>query len=182
MQEVDVVKAAKIFATRAHDGQTRKWTGDPYIVHPEHVVFLLESPLFPKELVPKEALAAAWLHDTVEDTDVTLEDVTDAFGDRVSALVFWLTDTTTLEDGNRATRKNIARDRLAKAPVEAQCVKVADIIANAASIAEHDRNFWKVFRNEVAQDIEAMDKVPTEIREVALDMLHFYDWLWEVKH
>ena len=113
---MDVVERARIFATAAHAavGQVRKYTNEPYIVHPAEVVSIVRS-------VPHtpEMLAAAWLHDTVEDTDVTMEVVRAEFGDAVAELVGWLTDVSRPEDGNRAVRK--ARDREHTAAAPAHC-------------------------------------------------------------
>jgi len=70
MVEPDQVVIAKAIATIAHRGQVDK-AGVPYIEHPARVVALLESPT-------NRAVAAAWLHDVLEDTDITAEDLTAA--------------------------------------------------------------------------------------------------------
>lgn len=80
---------AHAFATDAHGDidQRRKYTGEPYIVHPIAVAELVRS-------VPHtpEMIAAALLHDVVEDTPVTIEGIETEFGARVAELVGWLTD------------------------------------------------------------------------------------------
>ena len=145
----DVLK----FATAAHGDQRRKYTNDPYINHPIAVAEIVET-------VPHtpEMIAAALLHDVVEDTDVTIEQVEAKFGYKVAELVGWLTDISRPEDGNRKTRKALDRDHSANAPAEAQTIKLADLIHNTISIAEHDPNFWKVYREEKIELLKVLTK------------------------
>jgi len=78
-----LIDASLAFAARAHAGQTRKATDIPYIVHPVGVMLIL---IEAGENDP-EGLAAALLHDTVEDTEVTLAQIQEAFGARVAEIV-----------------------------------------------------------------------------------------------
>ena len=71
------------FATKAHEGQTRKYTGEPYIVHPLSVMEIVKTVDHTEEM-----LMAAVLHDTVEDTDVTLQDIDREFGPVVACLLY----------------------------------------------------------------------------------------------
>ena len=77
-----IVCEAAVFAARAHDGQVRKGSGIPYILHPMEVASIV-STLTDDE----EVIAAALLHDTIEDTAVTEEEIRALFGDRVASLV-----------------------------------------------------------------------------------------------
>ncbi len=133
---------AKAFATHAHEkvGQRRKYTGEPYIVHPAEVVELVRS-------VPhtEAMILASWLHDTVEDTEVTLSQIEDHFGAEVASLVEMVTDVSTLADGNRFARKEIDREHLEKASPAGKTIKLADIISNSRSIIEHDPKFAAVY-------------------------------------
>lgn len=142
---MDVVERARVFATAAHAaaGQVRKYTYEPYIVHPAEVVSIVKT-------VPHtpEMLAAAWLHDVVEDTAVTMEVVRAEFGTEVADLVGWLTDVSRPEHGNRAKRKELDRLHTAAAPAEAQTIKLADLISNTKSIMAHDEKFAKVYLEE----------------------------------
>jgi (p)ppGpp synthase/HD superfamily hydrolase len=103
-------------------------------------------------------IAAALLHDVVEDTHVTLDQIEDRFGNEVAELVGWLTDISRPEDGNRRTRKALDRFHSADAPAEAQTIKLADLIHNTISIAEHDPNFWKVYREEKIELLKVLTK------------------------
>lgn len=89
---------AKEFATRAHTGQLRKYTGTPYIEHPEAVVELVRSVEHTEEM-----LAAAWLHDVVEDCGVTFGELCDYFGWGTYDLVYHLTDVSHPTDGKQKT-------------------------------------------------------------------------------
>lgn len=161
-----MVVEAKMFATAAHAaiGQKRKYSGDDYIVHPQRVAAIVE-----KHGGTDEMIAAAWLHDTVEDTDVTPDLITKMFGDEIAGIVEGLTDVSLPSDGNRAKRKSIDRMHSASASTEAQFVKCADIIDNSWDIAENDLSFAKVYKSEVFLLLTAMTKVKhTEIWEQAM--------------
>ena len=159
-----VVEKARIFATAAHSaaGQLRKYTMEPYIVHPTEVVSIVAS--VPHTL---EMLAAAWLHDTVEDTDVSIDVVRAEFGDAVADLVGWLTDVSRPEDGNRAHRKAIDRAHSAEAPVAAQTIKLADLISNSRSIVQHDPAFAKTYLEEKRLLLAVMTKGDRDLHALA---------------
>lgn len=151
----DIVTRARIFATAAHAavGQLRKYTFEPYIVHPAEVASIVEG------VGGSEAMiAAAWLHDTVEDTGVTSELIRSEFGDEVATLVGWLTDVSRPDHGNRAARKAVDRAHTAAAPADAQTVKLADLIANTRSIMAHDPKFAETYLAEKRALLEVMTK------------------------
>jgi len=166
-----MVVEAKMFATAAHAaiGQKRKYSGDDYIVHPQRVAAIVE-----RHGGTDEMIAAAWLHDTVEDTDVTPILITKMFGVDVADIVEGLTDISLPDDGNRAKRKSIDRMHSANASTEAQFVKCADIIDNSWDIAENDLSFAKVYKSEVFLLLNAMTKVKhTEIWDQAMQSVEF---------
>tara|TARA_R110002126_G_scaffold211082_1_gene357605 strand:+ start:897 stop:1418 length:522 start_codon:yes stop_codon:yes gene_type:complete len=150
----DLVVRARTFARLAHGSQKRKYTGEPYIVHPIEV-----SEIVARHNGSKEMIAAALLHDTVEDTDVTIDDIHNEFGNAVALLVDDLTDVSKLEDGNRATRKAMDRDHTANASAAAMVIKAADLISNSKSIAEHDPKFAKVYFEEKRALLDVMFKI-----------------------
>lgn len=165
---MDVITAAIDLATRSHAAinQMRKYTGDPYICHPRAVAAIVAS-------VPHtpEMIAAAWLHDVVEDTPTTIEDVRAACGDMVADLVEWLTDVSKPSDGNRAARKALDRAHSAAAPPEAQTIKLADLIDNAQSIAEHDPSFAVTYRREKMELLKVMTKGDKTLYDRALTLV-----------
>ena len=92
-------------------------------------------------------LAAAWLHDVLEDTVATTVEVEDVVGPEVLQYVLALTDCNTTI-GNRAFRKSHDRARLSAAPEPAKTIKLADLIDNTSSIVDHDKNFARVYLKE----------------------------------
>ena len=98
------------FATRMHGNQRRKYTGEPYVLHCLEVARMVaEIGGTPTMIV------AALLHDVVEDTEASIQDVRARFGEDIAQGVAWLTDVSRPEDGNRAVRKAMDRDHLAQA-------------------------------------------------------------------
>ena len=152
------------FATKAHKGQFRKYTGEPYITHPLAVMEIVRG-------VPGHTqvmLVAAVLHDVVEDTDVSLMEIQEEFGNVVSDLVLHLTDISTPEDGNRLKRKRKDAQWYAQGSAEAQTIKVADFIDNTRDIAQNDPRFWEIYKME---------------KQYALDLLQLADTdLWHQAH
>ena len=143
---------AKSFATGAHSKQKRKYTGEPYIVHPQAVAELVRA-------VPGHTdamLAAAWLHDVVEDCGVGIGELFTLFGQEVGNLVFWLTDVSLPHHGNRAIRKSLDREHIAKAPREAKTIKLADLIDNTQSIVAYDPDFAPVYLAEKRALLEVL--------------------------
>lgn len=143
------------FATKAHERvkQKRKYTEDPYIVHPMAVAETVRS-------VPhdEEMLAAAWLHDTVEDTGVLLKDIEAEFGPGVASLVEQLTDVSKPGDGDRKARKEVDRNHTAKASSRAKTIKLADLIDNGKSIVKHDAEFAIVYLEEKRLLLEVLNE------------------------
>lgn len=141
---MDIVKLADAFATAAHAavGQTRKYTGEPYIVHPRRVMRTLVD----IGINDPDVLASALLHDVVEDTNITSDLILEVFGSRVQSIVASLTDTAYVMNGaNRRARKEMDRARLAQSDSLTQTIKVADLIDNSVSILAHDPKFAKVY-------------------------------------
>lgn len=146
-----VEEQALVFATLAHGNQRRKYTDDPYIRHPIRVAGLVRM-----HTNDSEVIAAALLHDVIEDTSVTLAQLELFFSDRVTRLVQQLTDISRPEDGNRAVRKELDRQYIALASPEAKTIKLADLIDNAHSIVEFDPSFAKVFMKEKVALLEVL--------------------------
>lgn len=117
------------FATRAHRGQYRKSTRIPYIVHPLNVVKLLVESGCPDEVV-----IAGALHDTVEDTPVTREEIRARFGDAVADLVDAVTEPSRSAPWEERKRAILAR--LATAPLPVLQLEAADKLDNLRSIQQ----------------------------------------------
>ena len=147
---------ARVYATAAHAavGQRRKYTDQPYIVHPIRVAEIVDLYGGTDDMI-----SAAYLHDVVEDTAVSIDDINDMFGSAVAVIVDGLTDVSKPEDGNRAVRKAMDRQHSADATWAVQFVKCADIIDNAADIGDNDPSFNVVYRKEMAALLKVLDKV-----------------------
>lgn len=143
------VSRARAFALAAHGTQMRRYSEQPYVVHLDSVVRILQS----FGVHEPRTLAAAYLHDTVEDTATTMQDIVEAFGEEVAELVYWLTDA---EQGNRRIRKLLSAWRLGGAPFNAKLVKLADFIDNTEDICRHDRHFAPVYLREKAKILATM--------------------------
>lgn len=137
-----LVERARRYATKAHAAidQRRKYTHAPYIVHPQAVMEIVRS-------VPhtEAMLAAAWLHDTVEDTPTTLTDIERHFGHPVAELVAMLTNVSKKGEGNRFERKNRDRQHSANASPQAKTIKLADLIDNTRSLLSYDSHFARTY-------------------------------------
>jgi hypothetical protein len=159
----ELVERARAYATRAHKRieHRRKYSDQPYDVHLEAVAKLVAT-----VSDDAETIAAAWLHDTVEDTPATLGDIEAQFGAVVAELVEELTDVSKPGDGNRARRKEIDRQHLAQASVRAKTVKLADLIDNCRDITRHDPRFARVYLAEMGALLEVLkDGAPSLLQQ-----------------
>ena len=153
-----LVEHAKLWGAMKHKGQVRKYTGEPYFTHCEAVAEAVKTyyETVLNETAPEEVIAAALLHDVVEDTDATFEMVQDICGETVTRYVWFLTKPPAFV-GNRAARKATYNAYLAQAPKEVKIIKFFDMKHNAGSIEEYDPKFWEVFRGETVRMLIALD-------------------------
>ncbi|MEE8311306.1 MAG: HD domain-containing protein [Candidatus Binatia bacterium] len=154
-EKSDLIARAQRFATKAHEriDHRRKYSEEPYDVHLADVARIVASVTEDEEMI-----AAAWLHDVVEDTQATLEDLEGEFGEGVAALVENLTDVSRPGDGNRAVRKAIDRRHSAAASPRAKTIKLADLIDNCQDITGNDPGFARVFLAEMATLLEVLEQ------------------------
>jgi (p)ppGpp synthase/HD superfamily hydrolase len=122
---VRLVSEAADLAARRHNGMQRKGRGsEPYINHLAEVANLLSVAT---DGADAELVAAGWLHDTIEDTKTTHQELAGIFGDRVAALVVEVTDDMTLPKEERRKRQI---DTAPKKTLSAKLIKIADKISN----------------------------------------------------
>lgn len=140
-----MVQSALAMASLYHRNQKRKYTGEPYIEHPKLVAKIItdymeacdDIPLFAFDPMDYSVIqSAALLHDTIEDTNATYEEIQKVFGKSVCDLVYWLTDDLTPADGNRKFRKQKYLEKIVDSPYDAKCLKIADILANIRNLAK----------------------------------------------
>ena len=169
-RDLGLTERAAAFARAAHggQGQVRKYTGEPYAIHLEAVATRVSAVLGATE----EMVAAAWLHDVLEDVPgVTPEQLEAQFGPAVRDFVVQLTDVSRPSDGNRRVRKALDRDHLALASPEGQTIKLADLLDNAESILARDRAFSNTFLREMAELVSVMPHGDPDLRQEALALL-----------
>ena len=132
--DTSLLDRAITFAVKAHQGMERKGKGFPYIVHPMEAVCIVATMTNDQEL-----LAAAALHDVIEDTDTTADDLKKEFGERVAMLVEAESDDKTggSKAGTWHQRKQDTLDRLRNADLDIKIVALGDKLSNMRAIA-HD--------------------------------------------
>lgn len=144
----DLVDKAIVFATQAHKGTERRGKGFPYIIHPLEAMAIVATITNDPDL-----LAAAVLHDTIEDTEVAYDDIKREFGERIANLVAKETDVRTAPDGRKLTwqeRKQRDMDNLRASSHDVKVVALGDKLSNMRAIARDFRtigdDLWQIFR------------------------------------
>lgn len=171
------LQQVKDFAAKAHNGQQRKYSPEPFIAHPVRVMEMCR--LFKPEL---SVLAAALLHDVLEDTVVDqnelqqfLNTVMDAGeANRTVELVVELTDVYVKQrfpKWNRRKRKLKEADRIEQTSADAQTVKYADIIDNCKEIVEQDPEFANRYLRECRALLKRIPKGVPELYKRANDIV-----------
>ncbi len=160
--DTDLLDRAIIFAVQAHHNTERRGKGFPYIVHPMEAVEIVAT------ITPdQQLLAAAALHDTIEDTDITVDDIRREFGDTIAELVHAESDQlngevfdaqTGDEEATWHARKQAAIERLRNASHEAKIVAMGDKLSNMRAIARDyavkGDELWKIFHAKNKADHE----------------------------
>lgn len=168
-----VLGQVRDFADQAHGEQTRKYTPERYIEHPLRVMAIVQEYT---SNIPM--LAAALLHDVLEDTPVNKQGIIDFLqplmpppqAARTVQLVEELTDVyvkANYPHWNRRKRKSKEAERMEKTSADAQTIKYADIMDNAAQIVEQDPDFAKVFLSECRALLIKMNKGHAGLRDKA---------------
>lgn len=165
------------FADNAHGEQTRKYTPERYIVHPIRVMELCKR-------VTDDIciLAAAILHDVLEDTDVDRNELENflnsvlepAMAVRTLNLVVDLTDVFVKKDYpklNRRSRKSKELLRLEQTSPDSQTIKYADIIDNTKEIVKQDPDFANVFLRECRTNLKKLNKGNKELYDEAVNLV-----------
>jgi (p)ppGpp synthase/HD superfamily hydrolase len=169
----------KHFADNAHGSQMRKYTPERYIVHPIRVMETCRR--YDTHIT---VLAAALLHDVLEDTEVDRITMLDFLltlmskdeASKTLVLVEELTDVYTKKtypQWNRKKRKQMEHERLTHICPEAQTIKYADILDNSKEITEKAPDFAPRYLQECLDVLEKTDKGNADLRNRALDIVHY---------
>jgi guanosine-3',5'-bis(diphosphate) 3'-pyrophosphohydrolase len=139
--ELALLLKALAFAAHKHRDQRRKDpAASPYINHP---IALADVLMNEGGVTDVEVLCAALLHDTVEDTATTPQELKDIFGPRIARIVAEVTDDKAL---GKAERKRLQVEHAGKLSPEAKLVKLADKICNLRDVAERPPVAWDLAR------------------------------------
>jgi guanosine-3',5'-bis(diphosphate) 3'-pyrophosphohydrolase len=169
------IQKARRFAKLAHGlvlnhqeqlGQRRKGTNEPYTKHLSEVARLVAD-----SGGDEAQVAAAWLHDVVEDTPIPLSHIQTVFGPDVAKLVHELTDEFTKQNYpglNRRQRKAKELERLSKISDRAKTIKYADFVSNLESVSVLGPSFGEVYTREVADALSRMQGGDEGLRSAAL--------------
>lgn len=141
---------AKAFAEEAHEGQRRKFEGVAFVEHPKAVFSLLQSVAD----ASIEMKTAALLHDTVEDTSATLDDIEDLFGSEVKDLVSELT--TDKEVADRVGKAKYLGYKMAGMSDEALTIKLCDRYHNVHEIEKTPDDFQERYSRETTQTLSIL--------------------------
>lgn len=164
-----ILEAAS-FAAKKHRAQKRKGAlGDPYINHPLEVAQLLAVVGGIRE---HEILIAAILHDTIEDTETTEDEIAALFGKKVASFVLEVTDDKTL---SKAERKQLQIDHAPHLSAGAKQIKLADKISNIQDIVDNPPEHWSIERR--LDYIEWGEKVIEGVRGENTDLEKYFDKL-----
>lgn len=153
-----IIIEALQFAALAHRGQIRKYNGRPYITHPIRVAGRVAI----HEIASDELVAAAALHDTVEDCGISFTYIANKFGSDVASYVGHLTNSPKVAGQNRAERKREEVARIADIPHECKIIKLIDRIDNLSEIDRED-GFAKVYARESLLLLEVLRDADSEL-------------------
>jgi guanosine-3',5'-bis(diphosphate) 3'-pyrophosphohydrolase len=137
ISEIPQFIEALYFAAEKHRDQRRKNRGQtPYINHPIELTYLLSTV---GRITDREILIAAVLHDTIEDTATTPEEIEEIFGEKVKSLVLEVTDDKSVPKGKRKEQQLLGADKLT---VEARLIRIADKISNVTDLGNSPPMGW----------------------------------------
>lgn len=151
----------------------RRYDNQPYWWHPQRVAKLVHR----SGLQDDHAIACALLHDTVEDTKLTIKDVETLFNRRIAHIVSLLSDTP-MPSVNRRDRKRFSLLRMRDCPPylaeTVHTIKLADLYDNAKSIIKFDQKFAKTYMYEYAELFDALTKAKPTLRALCEKQLLEY--------
>ena len=157
-----IIMAANL-ARNAHDGQTRKHSGDPYYFHVARVAGRVATHQHATEAM----VAAAYLHDVLEDTDMSIGEMTNRMGSEVTLLVLQLTNPSKCMQGpghKRPEKKSVDRIHLAKMSIEAKIIKFIDRIDNLRELGGTEK-YKDMYKMESELLADAMGDIDNELRK-----------------
>jgi len=169
-QEGLIMGKALGFAEAAHRGQTRKYTGVPYVTHPTNVAGSLRNWGCSKVMI-----AAGYLHDVLEDTPVTPEELSGFFGTTIADLVMEVTNPSKKHpELARSLRKEMDRKHLSQVSKEAKIIKMADMLDNYSDM-QHDKaeiEFVDLYADEGLLLLAVLKEADENLAKWVSDVIH----------
>lgn len=173
------LEKAELFAKEKHSKITRKDGTTPFFVHLESVVSRLKS----MGIVNENVLCAAWLHDTMEDTGTSFDDIFEQFGRDVAILVSSLSKDVKL---SRKERESQYVTQLKNAPFEAKLIKLCDIAANFSDLRNSDlsktkrlktvktkSHYLQIIKNEIVEKKASVPRIQSIIDGINDILIHY---------
>jgi len=170
--DVTKVESAEFYAKDKHKHMTRKDGVTPYSAHLESVVSHLKS----LGIIDEDILCSGWLHDTIEDTDTTFDDLYERFGRKVAILVSSLSKDEKLA---KKERERLYVKQLKDAPLDAKIIKLCDISANLKDLAnskmsknkmkktvKQKLHYLKVIKNDIIENKSNYPKISNLIKGI----------------
>ena len=177
------------FAYEKHKDQKRKYTNEPYINHPINVAKIIEEAfshttelyMYSDKLPTRiNTIIGAWLHDVIEDTDTTFNEIEEKFGIRIRNIVYYVTNISKPEDGNRKIRKEIDMNHNLNGSIESILIKLADIIDNCKDLMKKDPSFGKKYIEEKNEFLLKLYRYKYNVFKQTLDkpMFEIFEYLY----
>ncbi len=159
-------------AAKAHVNQRRKYNDTPYINHPIRVAEAYSGHNHRTEI----GVAACYLHDVIEDTDITAEQLIPLVGERVVKLVLELTNPSKGLEISRSDKKKMDREHISRNSIAAKLIKLYDRIDNLNEISAAPLSFRHMYASESLALVEVIREADEELAEtligIANDLLH----------
>jgi GTP diphosphokinase / guanosine-3',5'-bis(diphosphate) 3'-diphosphatase len=174
MSDITKVLRALAFAAHKHRNQRRKDVeASPYINHPISLANILTNE---GSVTDVEVICAALLHDTIEDTDTTPEELEREFGQAIKSIVLEVTDDKALP---KVERKRLQIEHAAHASTKAKLVKLADKISNLRDVANSPPANWPLERRQ--EYFDWARQVVNQVRGVNEKLEAVFDAAYEMR-
>ena len=174
MSDITLILRALAFAAHKHRDQRRKDVeASPYINHPISLANILTNE---GGVTDVEVICAALLHDTIEDTDTTPDELGREFGQTIKNIVMEVTDDKTL---TKVQRKHLQIEHAAHASAKAKLVKIADKISNLRDVANSPPADWTLERRQ--EYFDWAKQVVNQLRGANAKLEAAFDAAYEMK-
>lgn len=167
-----LISKALLFASLAHKDQRRKGTGEPYINHIIDIMYILSL----SDISDEKTICAAILHDTIEDTKTTYNQLDSNFGKDIADGVWLLSDDKSLP---KSQRKLLQVEKAKDLPIFVKNVKIADKISNIRGISKNIPENWTTHRT--ISFLLWCKEVVDNMRDANEQLLEQFDMIFETE-